>query len=113
MHGKSPSITTNPNTVQNESKLIALVTRIELTRAILMLLFSDFLTNSTINFRLFLYLVKCLLRVTVSLLYRLQTVSKIHVPICTNLISEETRNCSSLYPAQQGNRDSQETCYQT
>ena len=30
VHGKSPSITTDPNTVQNESKLTALVMRVKL-----------------------------------------------------------------------------------
>ena len=36
---------------------------------------------STIHFRMVLYLVTCFLRATVSLLCRLQAVSKIHVPI--------------------------------
>ena len=49
----------------NNSKLIDLVMRIELTQAILMSRFSNFLRNSTIHFRMFLYLVTCLLRVTV------------------------------------------------
>ena len=42
MHGKSPSIITGPNTVQNQSKLIDLVIRIKLTRAILMPRLSQF-----------------------------------------------------------------------
>ena len=53
-----------------------------------------------------------LLRVTVQLLCRLQAASKIPVPIYPNLISERRRNCSTLRPAQQRNRDPQETCYQ-
>ena len=36
MHGKSSSITTDPNIIQNYSKLIDLVMRVELTQAILM-----------------------------------------------------------------------------
>ena len=88
MHGISPSITTDPNTVQNESKLIDLVIRIKLTRVISMPRFSNFLKNSSIHFHIFLYLVTCFLRVSVSLLCRLQTVLKIHVPIYQYLISE-------------------------
>ena len=53
--------------------------RIELTRAILMPDF--FLRTSIIHFRMVLYLVTYLVRVTVSLLCRLQAESKIHVPI--------------------------------
>ena len=112
MHRKSPSITSDPNTVQNKSKLIDLVKRIELTRAILMPRFSNFLRNSTLHFGMFLYLVTCYLRGTVSLLWRLQAVPKIHVPIYPSLIREGKRNCSTLWPAQQRSRDSQETCYQ-
>ena len=41
----------------------------------------NFLRNPTTHFRMFLYLVTCFLKVTVSLLCRLQAVSKIHVPI--------------------------------
>ena len=44
--------------------------------------------NSIIHFRMFLYLVTCFLRVTVSLLYRFQSISKIHVPIYSYLIIE-------------------------
>ena len=65
----------------NNCKLINLLIRIELTQAILMLRFSNFLRNSIIHFRMFLYLETCFLRVTVSFLCRLQAVSKIHVPI--------------------------------
>ena len=66
-----------PNTVQNfkkinNYKLIDLLMRIELTPANLMIPFSDFLRNSTINFLMFLYLVLCFLRVTVYLLCRSQ-----------------------------------------
>ena len=46
-----------------------------------------------------------LLRVTISLLCPLQAVSMMHVPIYPNL-SEGRRNCSTLWPAQQWNRDS-------
>ena len=98
MHGKSPPITTDPNTVQNWSKickLIDLVIRIELTRTILMPRFSNFLRNFIIHFRMILYLETCFLRVTVSLLCRLQAVSKTHVDIYPYLISEGRRNCSS------------------
>ena len=58
--------------------------RIELTRAILIPWLSNFLKNSTINFRVILYLVTCFLRVSISLLCRLQAVSKIHIPIYPN-----------------------------
>ena len=76
MQGKAPSITTDPTTVQNESILIDLVIRIKLTRAILMPLFSNFLKNSTIHFHVFLDLVACFLRVTVSLLCWSQAVQR-------------------------------------
>ena len=46
-----------------------------------MLRFSNFLKNSFIHFRVLLYFVTCFLRVMVSLLCRLQAVSKMHVPI--------------------------------
>ena len=54
---------------------------IKLNRAILMPGLSLFLGNRTINFRMFECFVTCFFRVTVSLLWRLQAVSKIHVPI--------------------------------
>ena len=60
---------------------------------------------------MFLYLETCFLRVTVSLLCRLQALSKIRVPIYPYLIIEGRRNCSALWPAQQRNRVFQETCY--
>ena len=88
--------------------MIHFVKRIKLTRAILVPLFSNFLRNSSIHFRMFLYLETCFL-VTVLLLCRLQAVSKIHVPIYPYLISEGRRNCTTLWPAQQRNRDSQNT----
>ena len=57
-------------------------------------------------------LVTCFLRVTVSLLFRLQAVSKTPVPIYPCLIiSEGRRNCSTFWSAQQRNRDCQDTCY--
>ena len=93
-------------------KLIDLLIRIELTRAILMLWFSNFMTNLIIHFRMFLYLEIYFLRVTVSLICRLQAISSIHVLIYPDLISEGIRNCSTLWPAQHRNRDSQATCYQ-
>ena len=88
MNYKSPSITTDPNTVQNLRTLTDLIMRIELTRAILLPRPSDFLRNSTIHFCMFLYLVVCSLRVTVSSLCRLQAVSKTHAPIysCLTII---------------------------
>ena len=58
--------------------------------------FWNFLRNSIIHFRMFLYLVTCFLRITVSLQCRLQAVSKIHVIIYPYLISEWRRfvwNC--------------------
>ena len=70
---------------------------------------SIFLRNSTINFRI-LYVVTCFMWVTVSLLCRgYKLLSKIHVPIYPYLISEGRGNCPTLWPAKQGNRDSQET----
>ena len=45
------------------------------------------------NFRMFLYLVTCFPRVTVSLLWRLQAMSKIHVAIYPYQISERRQNC--------------------
>ena len=56
----------------------------------------------------FLYLETFSLRVTVSLICRLQAVSEIHFSICPHLIREEGRNCSTLWPAQQRKSDSQE-----
>ena len=85
MHGKSPSVTTDPNTVQNLYKLLDFVRRIKLTRAILLLTRANFLRNSTIDFCIFLYLVTCFPRVTVSLLCRLQAVLKIQVNSNTSL----------------------------
>ena len=69
--------------------------RIELTRAILMSWLSNILRNSSIHFRMFLYLETCFIRVTVSLLCRLQDVSMTHVSIYHNLFSEWRRNCST------------------
>ena len=66
-----------------------MVIRIKLNWAILMPRFSHFLGNITINFRMFECLVTCFLGVTVSLLCRLQAVSKIHVPIYPCLIISE------------------------
>ena len=82
----------------NNCKLTDFVIRIELTRAILMQRFSNFQRNSTIHFCMFLYLVTYFRGVTVSLLCRLQAVSKIHVPIYPYLISEGRWNCSTLWP---------------
>ena len=74
--------TPTPYTINvNNSRLIDFVIRTELTRAILMSRFSNCLRNSIIHFRVFLYFETCFPRVTVSLLRRLQAVSKIHVPI--------------------------------
>ena len=56
----------------------------------------------------FIYLETCFLRVTVSLQWRLQAEKKVHVPIYPYLITEGRRNCWTLWPAQQRNRDSQE-----
>ena len=68
---KLPSITKTPTLYKikvKNCKLIELVIRIELTPAILMPWFSKFLLNSTIHFCMFLYLLVCFPRVTVSLL---------------------------------------------
>ena len=91
--------------------MIDLVIRIKLNQAIFMPGFSHFLGNRTINFSMFECLVTCFLRVTVSLLYQLQAVSKINVPIYPCLIiSEGRRNCVTFWSAQQRNSVSQETC---
>ena len=58
--------------IDYKNLIIDLVLRIELTRAISMPRFSNFLRNSTIYFRMFIYLVTCFLGVTVSLLCRSQ-----------------------------------------
>ena len=76
----------------NNCKLIDLVIRIELTQEILMARFSNFRRNSFILFRMLLYLITCFLIVTVSLLCRLQAVSKIQVSIYPYLISERKLN---------------------
>ena len=94
------SNTTDPNTIQNYRELRDLVIRIELTRAFLIPQFTTFLRNSLTYFLMFLYLVTCFLRVTVSLLCRLQAVSTKHVPIYPDLIGAGRRNCSTLWPAQ-------------
>ena len=65
--------------------------RIKLNRANLMPRFSQFLGNRTINFRMFECLVTCFLRVTVSLLCRVEAVSKIQVPIYHCLIFSKGR----------------------
>ena len=80
----------------NKCKLIDLIIIFELTRAILMTRFSNFLKNSIIHFRMSLYLETCFQKIAVSLLCRLQAVSKIHVPIYPYIISEGRRNCSTL-----------------
>ena len=78
----------------NIRKCLNFVIRIALTRAILMSRFSNFLRNSIIHFRMFLNFETCFLGVTVSLLSRLQAVSKIHVQIYPYLISDGKRNFS-------------------
>ena len=80
MHGKWPSITADQH-LTKLSKVVNLVIRMELTRTILIPWLSNFRRNLIINFWRFLYLITCFLRVTVSLLCRLQAVSKTHVPI--------------------------------
>ena len=101
-----------PYTIKvNNCKLIDLVIRIEQTRAILMSRFSNFLWKFDHPFsNVFIFGNTFLERhVFVAIL---QAVSKIHVPIYPYLISEARRNCSTLWQAQQLNRDSQETCLQ-
>ena len=97
-----------PQQCKKKISMIDLVIRIEFTRVILMPRFSNFVRNYTIYFHMFLYLLTSFLRVTVSFLWRSQAVSKIHVTIYPFLTSELKRNCSSLWPAQQQNRDSQQ-----
>ena len=83
MLGKSPSVTTAPTPYKikvNNSKLMDSVTKIELTRSILMPHFSNFLRNSIIHFRMFLYLETCFLRLAVSLLCLCYN-DAMHVPI--------------------------------
>ena len=58
----------------NNFKLIDLVIRVELTQAILMLRFSNFLRNSIVHFCMYSYLGTYFLRVAVSLLCRLKPV---------------------------------------
>ena len=57
--------------------------------------FSHFLGNGIINFRMFECLVTCFLRVTLSLLCRLQAVSKLHVPILCIDYSKKGRTSKS------------------
>ena len=77
----APKIDFRLNNCKLLIRITHLVIRIELTILILMPRFSNVLRNSIINFCMFLYLATCFLRGTVSLLCRLQAVSKIHVPI--------------------------------
>ena len=67
-------ITSQRTPVPYEIKLnlIDLEMRFELIRTILSLRLSDFLRNLTMHFRMFLYLVTCFLRLTMSLLCRSQ-----------------------------------------
>ena len=60
------------STYKKWSKLIDFVMRIELTSVILMTRLWDLLRNSTIHFRMYLYLVTCFVRVTVLFLCRSQ-----------------------------------------
>ena len=92
-------------------KFIYLERRIELTWEILMPRVSNFLRNSIIHIRTFLYLdvswesrFRCYMLVTS---YIIDTFSNLPY-----LFSEGRRNCSTLWPAQQRNCDSQETCNQ-
>ena len=75
-------LTPTPNKINViNRKLIDSLIRMELTREISMPRFSNFLRNSIIHFRMFLYFETCFLRVVVSLLCRLQAVAKTHFPI--------------------------------
>ena len=56
----------------NNSKFIDFVDKNRVISTTLIALFSNFLRNSSIHFRMFLYLVTCFLRVTVWILYRSQ-----------------------------------------
>ena len=75
----------------NICKFIDLVMRIQLTLAILISRFSNFLRNSTIHFPMFSYL----------------------VTFYPYLISEGRPNCSTFWPMQQRNCDTQETVRET
>ena len=60
------------------------------------------------NVRMFLYLETCFPRVTVSVTYVSMPVTsciKIHIPVNRYLINEGRRNCSTLWPTQQRNRN--------
>ena len=74
-----------------------LVIRIKLNWVTVMPWFSHFLGNRTINFRMFECLVTCFLKVMVLLLYWLQAISKIHVPIYPCLIISEGRRNVQLF----------------
>ena len=52
MQGKLPSVTTDPNTLQNYSKFIDLVIRIELTQKTVIQRISNVPRNSIIHFRI-------------------------------------------------------------
>ena len=93
----------------NDYKLIYLVIRIQLTRLILVPRFTIFFEKIRSSIFACFYIWK---HVSWESWFRLQAVSKIHLPIYPYLISEGKRNCSTQWPAQQRNRDWQKTCYQ-
>ena len=99
MHWKSSSVTTDPNTTPNSSKLIDLVIIIELTRANFMPRLSNFLRNSTIHFRMFLDLK----HVSWESRFRWYACNKLYRIYMLQL----QRNWSTLWPAQQRKHDSQ------
>ena len=86
-------------------KLIDLVIIIEVSWAMLMPRFSNFLSNSIIHFQMFLYLVTCFLKDGFVAMPVTNSI-KDHVPVYPYLISKGSRNCSTLWPAHQRNRDS-------
>ena len=96
-HGKSPFII-NDNTARNERKSLDLVMWIELNQAILLPRLSDLLRNSTIHFRMFLYLVTCFPSHDFVAMPVISTNNFVST-IFPHLISEGRPNCSRLWPA--------------
>ena len=107
VQGKSPSIKTDPNTVQNYSKFTHLVMRIDLTRTILSPQLSDFMKNSAIYFsHVFIFSTMF----PKSLGFVAMPGTSCIKDTCSTLyisnISKERRNCPSLWLVRQRNRDS-------
>ena len=87
---------------------------VELTAAILMPRISNFLRNSTIHFHIFFIFGNVFpMSHGFDAVPVTSCIKDTYVPIIIDhwLISEGRRNCSTMWPAQKRNRDSQETCY--